>query len=183
MFTTFTTATLSERRQSRVREVDDKGCLIVLAWGWIAAKNPHSFPEGGESSVMIGKQVKFFLLRVPSRLFCLQLLLQFFRDQCLIYSSLAQSGFTRKTALGLGWGFRRSCWPSKRRTLQAATAPGKGLEDGKWTIRWIIASHGFTHFDLLSSHSFKAHRSELKHDMSWCSRIVHFCGERLRSLP
>src|SRR5438876_6676544 len=29
--------------------------------------------------------------------------------------------------LGLGWDFHRSCWPSNRRILQAATAPGKGL--------------------------------------------------------
>src|SRR5260370_8152737 len=45
---------------------------------------------------MIRKQVKCFILRVPSWLFCLQLLLQFFRDQCLIYSSLTQCGFARK---------------------------------------------------------------------------------------
>jgi len=54
------------------------------------------FPEGSESRVMIREQVKCFLLRVPSRLFCLQLLLQFFGDECLIYSSLTQCGFTGK---------------------------------------------------------------------------------------
>src|SRR6266436_297594 len=91
----------TKRARPRVGEVDDKGCLIVLARRWIAAKNPDNFPDGGELSVMIGKQVKCFLFRVPSRLLCLQLLPQFFRDQCLIYSSLAQCEFTGHLVSGV----------------------------------------------------------------------------------
>ena len=76
--------------------MDDKVTVATRIVGrWITAKNLDSFFDGSEASVVIGKQLKCFLLRVPSGLFGIQLLLQFFCDQCFVYANLAQSGFTR----------------------------------------------------------------------------------------